>query len=56
MSAAQALAVHLQGLIERGEAVPSPSSLLEVVLGPKWQATDVDAVILAGRPFARTKA
>jgi predicted RNase H-like HicB family nuclease len=55
-SAAQALAVHLQGLIERGEAVPRPSSLLEIVSGPKWQATNVDAVILAVRPFARTKA
>ena len=54
-SAAHALGGHLQGLIERGEAIPRPSSLLEIVSDPKWRAANVDAIILAVRPSARTK-
>jgi predicted RNase H-like HicB family nuclease len=55
-SAAHALAVHLQNLIEGGEAVPAPSSLLEIVSDPRWRAEGIEAIVLAVRPVARTKA
>ena len=53
-SAAHALAVHLQKLIENGEAIPPPSSIIEIVSDPKWDPETVDAIILAVRPVART--
>ena len=53
-SAAHALAVHLQNLIEGGEAIPPPSSIIEIVSDPKWRPETVDAIVLAVRPVART--
>jgi predicted RNase H-like HicB family nuclease len=55
MNAAHFLAGHLQTLIKAGEAIPSSSSLLEIISGPQWQAEGVDAIILAVRPIARMR-
>lgn len=50
--AAHFLADHLNDLIKAGEAIPSPSSILEIVSAPEWQAESVEAIILAVRPVA----
>jgi predicted RNase H-like HicB family nuclease len=52
-NASRALAGHLRALIEGGGSVPPPSSLIEVISAPEWQAEAIDAVILAIRPVAR---
>ena len=52
-NASRALASHLRALIEVGGSVPLPSSLIEVISAPEWQAKTIDAVILAIRPVAR---
>src|SRR5688572_13748601 len=54
--AARALAVHLERLIEAGDAIPAPSSLKEIISDPQWKDADIDAIIPAVRPVARTDA
>jgi predicted RNase H-like HicB family nuclease len=44
--AAEALALHLQGLAEDGEAIPDPSSLEEIVASP--ESSDGIAVLIHG--------
>ena len=51
--ASRALADRLRTLIETGGSVPAPSSLMEVISEPKWEAQSVEAIILAIRPVAR---
>ena len=52
--AEHALAVHLQHLVEAGDAIPVPSSLKEIVADPKLPAANIDTIILAVRPVVRT--
>jgi predicted RNase H-like HicB family nuclease len=55
VNAAHFLADHLHELIRAGDAIPSPSSLLEIVSAPEWQAEDIEAIVLAVRPIARMR-
>ena len=52
-TASHVLALHLQKLIETGEGIPPPSSIIEVVSNPRWRSENVDAIILAEKPVAR---
>jgi predicted RNase H-like HicB family nuclease len=54
-TASHMLALHLQELIETGEGIPAPSSIIEVVSDPQWRSEEVDAIILALRSVARAE-
>ena len=54
--AARALAVHLEALVEAGDAIPAPSSLKEIISNPEWKDAGIDAIIPAVRPVARIDA
>ena len=51
-TAASDLAIHLQGLLECGQAIPSPSTIAEIVSGPEFKP-DVVAILVAVRPVMR---
>ncbi len=46
------LAVHLQALIENGQAVPKPSSIHEVVNSPEFKP-DAVAILLTVHPILK---
>jgi predicted RNase H-like HicB family nuclease len=52
--AARALAAHLERLVETSQPIPLPSSLKEIVSDPHWKDVNVEMILPAVRPVARS--